>query len=256
MNELIGKLSRALREYSAKKAQKEVFRIISEEKRASSILSNQISNLAGSSLADASLANHFSKLGIKPTRDKIAIRNAYIKKVKEYHPDTSKKKNAEEIMKEINYAYSELIGKVNNYTYANSQTAIGKKFLEEYSKARNDDFSLLLNSAKSAKSRDEIYSYAMRFIDWEPTFRHSEEAMLGRLIHYIKKSERIESKAKSLLEKIGNSNNLAESTVEFSKDVTEARRFYESARSELEKLKSVIAAAEAKQKDSILRAIG
>jgi hypothetical protein len=57
------------------------------------------------------ITRYYTILGLKPNANQDQIKEAYRKLVKKYHPDISKSKQAQEKMKEINEAYSILIGK-------------------------------------------------------------------------------------------------------------------------------------------------
>jgi tetratricopeptide (TPR) repeat protein len=56
-----------------------------------------------------SIGNHFQVLGIEPTQDKVAIKKAYRAKALQWHPDINPDPRSQEMMKEINRVYFELI---------------------------------------------------------------------------------------------------------------------------------------------------
>jgi len=259
MSSISERVISTIRDYSKKRKEKKALSLIAKERAAISILEKRLAELEGRNKESKDLEKHFRELGIKPTSNKAEIRRAYIKKVKEYHPDVSRIKNAEEIMKNLNYAYSELIKNndldhVHNMHYA----SIGNKFLEIYVRQRREDFELLVSMARSAKSRSEFYASAMRFAEWEPSFKHAEEELLGKLSYYIKKAERLNSKAKSLSNSgisEGRKSLLEESISEASEAISEAKYFYDSAHAEIEGIKEKIAVLESKQKENLFNLI-
>ena len=52
--------------------------------------------------------DYYKILGVEPTADDKAIKTAYRKLARKYHPDVSKEKDAEEKFKDVNEAYEAL----------------------------------------------------------------------------------------------------------------------------------------------------
>ena len=171
------------------------------EKKAASLeegIDNEIKYMVPGTEDDKDIKRYFSALGIKPTSNKARIRSAYISKAKEYHPDISRVENAEEMMKQVNEAYSALSEKSVRVDdlgdEKKSVAAIEKLALELYVKLRNSDYERMAGIARRGATKQEFVSILADFCDWNKRFDKVEKAIAGRLDKRLKALERHKQK--------------------------------------------------------------
>ncbi|MEM0154567.1 MAG: DnaJ domain-containing protein [Methanothrix sp.] len=162
---------------------------------------------------DKNIKRYFSALGIKPTSDKVKIRSAYISRAKEYHPDISKEKNAEEMMKLLNEAYSALsdksLGVGSLHDEKKNVAAIEKLALELYIKLRNSDYDKMVGMTRRGVTKQEFMAIIADFCDWNKRFSKVEKAITGRLDKRLKSLERHKQKCMNFELKISRDNSEA-----------------------------------------------
>ncbi|MCL5102200.1 MAG: DnaJ domain-containing protein [Candidatus Marsarchaeota archaeon] len=169
-------------------------------------LEREIHYIVPKNNSDKEAEKYFSVLGIKPTSDKGRIRNAYIGRAKERHPDINKTPGAEAAMKELNEAYSALSKfELKPSSEENdSKTIIGmeKVTLELYSKLRKSDYERLIGMVRGGISKDALIGLVDDFCDWNRRFEKVKKALVGKLDNKLMALEKHKEKCASMLPKI------------------------------------------------------
>ena len=153
---------------------------------------------------DSDYAHYFSALGIKPTKDKTAIRDAYRAMIKAYHPDVNKSLLSEEITKEANDAYRFL----SNYNMHSEGESLPKKsrglfvdaLSEEYEKLLERDYGRLKKSLGSESVERWYYEQETnKFLDWNKRCAFAVSNVLDDFMHLGKRLRTSAKTAKRLL---------------------------------------------------------
>lgn len=158
-------LQRMMRNRSDSRESK-LYKDIDEEKRAFKGFARRFS--LG---YDSEYAHYFSSLGIRPTRDKAAIREAYRTIIKAYHPDVNKSLLSEEITREANAAYRFL----SNYSIRSegeslpkeSRSLILDQLFSEYERLLEADHKRLVRSLGGGSVEKWYYDQEIgKYLDW------------------------------------------------------------------------------------------
>ena len=185
--------------------------------KAESLISSvqeEIDKIYGHERIDKNLQDAFKVLGIKQTNDIKAVRNAYIKQAKIWHPDISKRKNSQETMKAINEAYYRILASHGKLGLRNEPMPIAdieRRLIIRYSAAKEHDYAYFLNALNNAVTRNDVLGLIGVLADWEGRLERARAEMLKslkakkvKLLLYRRWFERMqnESMAKSELKSI------------------------------------------------------
>ncbi|MEM0201564.1 MAG: DnaJ domain-containing protein [Candidatus Micrarchaeaceae archaeon] len=199
---------------------------------------------------DSEYMHYFSALGIKPTKDKVAIREAYRTMIKAYHPDVNKSLLSEEITKEANEAYRFL----SNYNMHSEDESLPKRsrsllvdgLSSEYERLLERDYDKLKRSLDGGSV--EVWYYEQetgRFLDWNKRCVLAVNNVLGdfmllgkrfgasiKIGKKLLKQEREESKRKVLYSAVAESEYLYDRYVRIKKliDKDVLKDFYAAAK--------------------------
>ncbi|MGC8538237.1 MAG: J domain-containing protein, partial [Candidatus Micrarchaeia archaeon] len=153
---------------------------------------------------DAGYAHYFSVLGLKPTGDKAAIRDAYRAIIKRYHPDVNKNLLSEEITKEANEAYRFL----SNYSMHSegeslrreSKSALMDALSSEYERLLEKDYDNLKRLLGGGSVERWYYDQEVgRFLDWNKRSSIAVNNAIGGFMDLGKKFHNLTSTGKGLL---------------------------------------------------------
>ena len=155
---------------------------------------------------DASYAHYFSALGLKPTGDKAAIRNAYRSIIKNYHPVVNKGLLSEEITREANEAYRFL----SNYSMHSEGESLQKEskgalldaLSGEYERILEKDYDNLKRSLGSGSVERWYYDQEVgRFLDWNKRSSLAVDNAIGDFMDLGKKLRALTSAGRRLLKR-------------------------------------------------------
>ncbi len=164
---------------------REVASMASRAKRAETLFDRELKRIGVDAKSDE-MATYFRRLGIRHTSDRARIRDAYIRQMKEYHPDVSRRPDAQEKAKELNEAYSFLSGKELSTRLGQGAAGYGKQkrivadgIIREYNARRKRDYEKISADLRSGSIGMEVA--LKRLFDWEPRFDCACNALFGRL---------------------------------------------------------------------------
>lgn len=200
---IIEEMHKRIKEHNAVSAIK---RLQSETKKAKSDIERvekEMNFIIPKIKSDKSLESYFKILGIKSTKDKSLIKQAYRKKALQYHPDLGKVNNSEEMMKKLNNAYSALSknsqGKESSFSRVDAAIEIEKRFINTYMSLRESDYSTFIGAARSAGNMDEVIGLAQSVTDWKSRAARSQVLMKGKIDSRIKALKKRRDKLIKLL---------------------------------------------------------
>lgn len=165
---------------------------------------------AQKSRGDEEIKKYFEVLGIRPTKDRNAVRNAYRSMAKKYHPDVSKSIGSEEMMKRINEAYKAISSERAVVRMELDEDAasirIENRFLNLYEQARQYDYEIFLGKLRVISSRNELYGIVGEFTDWKARIDRVERALFGKFRSAMKDLEKVNMRIdKAMKSDIGDS---------------------------------------------------
>lgn len=157
--------------------------------------------------------DYYGALGIKYTNDQKAIREAYVKMIKKYHPDISEESTAKEKSEEINEAYGVLKDRAKKLDYdtafskgANKLGPDTTKYMSEmlfnkYIEIREKEFDEFSKRVSIPQQRDAIKAAIEDVADWQKRFNKSVSMVFGTLLDEIKAIRRFDLASKSLMKR-------------------------------------------------------
>ncbi|MEM3841278.1 MAG: J domain-containing protein [Candidatus Micrarchaeaceae archaeon] len=150
---------------------------------------------------------YFRSLGIKPTDDQRKIRSAYIKKIREFHPDVNNSKEAYDISKALNEAYN-FLSKKGGFSAVSIAEAvkenIPKDFVVLYMKARDSDMQILKSALNYSTDIYSAEEYVRSFNDWHARFERLWRKKFGAVENMRREALNIRKKFLSLSESASN----------------------------------------------------
>jgi hypothetical protein len=201
---IIEKINEKIKKHSTVSVLRKLQSEINAAKYDIELVEKEINLIVPKSESNVDEKSYFRILGIKPTKDKVLIKQAYRSKAMQYHPDVKKINNSEEMMKELNKAYSILSKNSGNREtiVSHDQVAIEseKKFISIYMKLRESDYSTFMGAARSAGSMDEVIGLAHSVTDWKDRAAKAQKLMIGKLDSRAKALEKRRDKFKKLLQ--------------------------------------------------------
>ncbi len=261
---LLNRIRKAVKTHSEESRAKKVSSTIKKMHDIESGIDKEIDAIYSEhSKPDAEIEAYFRTLGIRPTKDKSAIRKAYIVKAKDYHPDVSRIKNAEELMKGLNEAYSALMGKERLYAEheideGRSVAMVEKKFIQVYSKVRDNDFEVFRGAVRHISSKDEFAGLVYSFTDWNSRFMKVRSMMFRGILLREKKLDKAINSCRAMLEKENDEEKAAQlrsCIEEATESMRKVKRFDSIAEEALQNAKAKIALIEQEQKERLYKAI-
>ena len=157
--------------------------MLSKSKRIELRLERELKRI-GVDVASDEVSIYFKRLGISRTSDKSRIRDAYIRRIKEYHPDVSPRADAEEKAKELNEAYAALSGKgfrisLVGADYGRQKKMLAERIIGRYNAERKRDYERI---SADLRSRSLSYEAAVRkMFDWEARYDRTCTSLFGEL---------------------------------------------------------------------------
>ncbi len=162
----------------------DVAAMVGRAKRIESLFDKEMRRIGVDAKSDE-VTIYFKRLGIRRTSDKSRIHDAYIKQMKEWHPDVSSKEGAQEKAKELNEAYTVLSGKdlgraLNIGPEAGKQKkGVAERIIKEYNAVRKRDYA---QAVADMRSRSSSYEEALRRLsNWEERYDRTCNALFGKL---------------------------------------------------------------------------
>jgi len=151
-----------------------------ERKLNAFLINNNISNTA----------KYFAILGLKPTASIEEVKSAYRKIAKKYHPDIRKSKEAEEIMKNANEAYSAILNG-QSIDPEQIEASMHKRLVETYNSLLEKDYKKLVDEL-SVPVEEWFYEQEVNaFYDWQKRLARAYKASFAELVNARKKVERL-----------------------------------------------------------------
>jgi hypothetical protein len=210
------------------------------------------------SKGDEEIKKYFEVLGIRPTKDRNAVRNAYRSMAKRYHPDVSKSMGSEEMMKKINEAYKAISSEKAEFRIELDDNVatirIENRFLNLYEQARQYDYEIFLGKLKVISSRNELYGVVGEFTDWEARIDRVERALFGKFRSAMKDLEKMNIRIeKAMKSDLGESllNTLRASRDRNSETLDDARKIDRTIRTALADATKKINEVEDRQRKNI-----
>ncbi len=157
------------------------------------------------------LRNYYEVLGLRYTSDQKSIKEAYIKSIKQYHPDINRDKGATKRTGEINEAYAVLRDKKQKKEYdsrlsmggngigKDAARSISNELLKRYSEMRERDFEEFNKRVSAPQHKDSINAAIEEVADWNRRFNRAVNNTVGKLRDYGRDLERLEALNRSLL---------------------------------------------------------
>ncbi len=166
-----------------------VRRLIRETEDANKVMTASLTKL-GAEPHDDEGAAYFKALGIRPTDNKKAIREAYLRQMRKYHPDINKEAGAEAKAREINEAYTALTGAAVRYNVGEAGLITEKllnniknNFIKAYQDRRHKDYDKLLTSAGYNRDNWSIVSGEIKeYANWRKAFDALEKKQFGPIL--------------------------------------------------------------------------
>lgn len=125
--------------------------------------------------------SYYKVLGITPTTDKAAVKKAYRRLAKQFHPDISEHVNAEEKFIEATKAYESIMDRLERPLTYRRYTSVGKKSAyRKYKKQRTAKYGEPDKRAREyAKMRYEHFQKASQAAHPYPILKHTIIVLAG-----------------------------------------------------------------------------
>jgi DnaJ-domain-containing protein 1 len=165
----------------------------------------------GIEAGDLNLRSYYEALGLKYTNDNKAIRESYVRLVKQYHPDVSSNSGATQKTEEINEAYAVLKDRQKKAEYdakfskgrsrMSSDTAkiLYNELLKQYQKARSKDFDDFNKRVANPHDINSLKATVEETVNWTKRFRQVSNITFGKFWDYGRKLKHLEYVNKSLI---------------------------------------------------------
>ena len=165
----------------------------------------------GIDIGKISTGDYYGALGIKYTNDQKAIREAYVKMIKKYHPDVSEESAAKEKSEEINEAYGVLKDRAKKLDYdavfskganrlgPDTTKAMSEMLFKKYIEIREKEFDEFRKRVSIPQQRDAIKAAIEDVADWQRRFNRSVSTVFGTLLDEIKATRKLDLASRSLM---------------------------------------------------------
>lgn len=165
----------------------------------------------GIEVGNLNFRSYYDILGIRYTTDQKAIKDAYIRLVKLYHPDVSSDQNATRKTEEINEAYSSLkdrdrkaeydskFSRGSNRMSSGTTKAMYNALLAKYSEARNKDLQEFNKRVAVPQQIDNLKATIAEVADWQKRFNAVSNNLFGNFWDYGKELKHLDSACRSML---------------------------------------------------------
>ncbi len=199
-----------LRRMSENRLEDKIERLIKDTEKAESRFRGEAKKFY-IDITNAISKNYYEVLGIGFTSDPKAIRDAYIKMIKKYHPDVSADEAAKEKSEEINEAYSVLkdtdrklqydttFSKGGNKLSQEATAAMSEALLRKYVEIRNKEFDEFNKRVSVPQQRDAIRAAIDEVLDWRNRFNRASSATFGPLQDMCTAIKKLGSANRSML---------------------------------------------------------
>ena len=165
----------------------------------------------GIEVGNLNFRSYYDMLGIKYTTDQKAIKDAYVKLVKKYHPDVSSDENATRKTEEINEAYSVLkdgdkkaeydskFSKGTNRMSADTTKIIYNTLLGKYNEARNKDFEEFNKRVATPQQIDNLRATIAEVTNWTKRFNYVSNKLFGNFWDYGRELKHLDNASRGML---------------------------------------------------------
>ena len=207
----IGRALDALGNARKRMAEKAARRLISENEHILSLLKSESARL-GIGLTFADQKNLYSVLGMRYTADQKAIRAAFLRQIKKYHPDINASAEATRKTEEVNHAYSVLREKRSKERYdaehSRGESAMGRAqfsasidmMLASYYNKRKRTIDEFNSRVSSPMDPDSLNSAIDSVLSWSGIFDSAKTEVYGTMLEAIGRIEHNTYTGKKLLE--------------------------------------------------------
>ncbi len=206
----IGKTAEFFKEMGEKRTAQQVDRLFFETEEIEKAFRAEAKKF-GIDLGRIQTKGYYDILGIKYTNDPKAIRDAYLRLVKKYHPDVSTDPNATKRTEEVNEAYSVLKDKKlkEEYDLSSSKGAnrmgqevtksISDMVLRKYIEAREKDFDEFRKRVSMPMTRDAAKAAIDEVTEWKRRYHKVTRVTFGQFWDHGRKIKSLHSTNKSLI---------------------------------------------------------
>ena len=158
-----------------------------------------------------SMRNYYEILGLGYTTNQKTIKEAYVKLIKQHHPDISKEKNAHLKSEELNEAYATLKDRLKKADYdvkfakgsnrmdPHTTTSITNELLKRYFDSRKRDYDEFYKRVSTPQSRDSLKAAIEDVADWNRRFNNASNITFDRLWRYGNLISKLDNKNRWLL---------------------------------------------------------
>ena len=206
----IGKTAEFFREMGEKRTAQQINRLFFETDEAEKAFRAEAKKF-GIDVGRIQSKGYYDILGIKYTNDPKAIRDAYLRLVKKYHPDVSTDPEATKRSAEINGAYSVLKDRKlkAEYDLSSSKGAnrmdqqttkdISNMVLKSYIEVRERDFDEFRKRVSMPMTRDAARAAIDEVTEWKKRYRKVARAVFARFWDSGHRLRSLHSSNKSLI---------------------------------------------------------
>ncbi len=207
---LLGKTAEFFKEMGEKRVEQQISRLFYDTDAVEKALRSEAKKF-GIDIGKIQAKSYYDALGIKYTNDPKAIRDAYLRLVKKYHPDVSTDPNATKRTEEVNEAYSVLKDKKlkEEYDLSSSKGAnrmgqevtksISDMVLRKYIEAREKDFDEFRKRVSMPMTRDAAKAAIDEVTEWKKRYNKVTRAIFGQFWDHGRKIKSLHSSNKSLI---------------------------------------------------------
>jgi len=154
--------------------------------------------------------SYYGVLGIRYTNDQDAIKGAYVRMAKAYHPDVNRDVKSTRRMEQINEAYTTLIDRKSKAEYdarlskgaglsAQSIKKISSEIINRYDEVRSKDFEEFNKRVSMPQYMDSISAAIDEVTDWGKKFNKIVNRMFGKYWDYGTALRRLQSSNSRML---------------------------------------------------------
>ena len=206
----LGKTAEFFKEMGEKRAEQQISRLFYDTDAVEKAFRSEAKKF-GIDIGKIQTKGYYDILGIKYTNDSKAIRDAYLRLIKKYHPDVSTDPNATKRSEEINESYSVLKDKKlkEDYDLRSSKGAnrmgqevtkgISDMVLRKYIEAREKDFDEFRKRVSMPMTRDAAKAAVDEVTEWKKRYGKVTRTIFGQFWDHGRKIKSLHSANKSLI---------------------------------------------------------
>ncbi|MCW6159608.1 MAG: J domain-containing protein [Candidatus Micrarchaeales archaeon] len=174
---LLGNIGTGIRVLREKNREKSIQELLNATDKIEEHIATAMGSLTRKTGEKESLELYYKTLEIKRTSDQKIIRSAYVRLMKQHHPDVSKEEASEELAKRINEAYRALSEKkldrsveemlVGGEISPAIRIEMANGLLKAYTKRRDEDFEAMRGKIANETDINMIDVFVREFTDWK-----------------------------------------------------------------------------------------